>query len=81
MPDCHVDTIHRIAPFEELALIDDGVDGYGTLACLPIADNEFALAPPDGYHGVYGLDAGLEGFVDWLAVDNSGGFALERHLV
>src|SRR5690606_34447053 len=53
----------------------------GRLARLPVADDELALAAPDGHHRVDGLDAGLERLRDGLAVDHAGRLPLQRHLV
>src|SRR5690606_2441647 len=41
-------------------LADDGVDGYGGLACLAVTDDELALATANRNHGVDGLDAGSQ---------------------
>src|SRR5271157_2597576 len=56
LPDGHVD-----ANYVAALLVDDGVEGDGGLAGLAIADDQLALAAPDGNHGVDGLDAGLHG--------------------
>jgi hypothetical protein len=58
-------------------LVDDRVDGDGRLAGLPVADDQLALAAPDGDHRVDGLDAGLHRRVHVLALDHAGGDALD----
>ena len=58
-------------------LVQDGVRGDGGLAGLAVADDQLTLAAADGDHGVDGLDAGLQGFLDRLAVDDAGGRALD----
>ena len=40
-------------------LVDDGINGQGGFAGLPVADDKLALSTADGDHGVYGLYAGL----------------------
>ena len=44
------------------------------------ADDELALSAADGDHGVDSLEAGLEGLLHGLAVDDAGGLALDGHL-
>src|SRR5205807_863243 len=53
-------------------LVDDGVQNDGGLACLPVADDQFALPAADGNHRVNGFDAGLQGLANRLAVDDAG---------
>ena len=60
-------------------MVEDGVDDDDGLAGLAVADDELALAAADGDHGVDGLDAGLQGLADGLAVDDAGGQALDEH--
>lgn len=40
----------------EALLVDDGVDGQGSLAGLTIADDQLTLTTADGHKGVYSLD-------------------------
>src|ERR1019366_9283575 len=56
LPDGHVD-----ADYVAALLVDDGVERNGGLAGLAVADNQLALAAPDGNHGIDGLDARLHG--------------------
>src|SRR6185295_15851520 len=51
----------------EALLIDNGIDGIGGLAGLPVADDQLTLSAADGDHGVDGLDARLQGFAHRLA--------------
>ena len=67
LADGDVDALHALA-----GLVDDGVDGHGRLARLAVADDQLALAPADGRHGVDGLDAGLHGLAHRLAADDAG---------
>ena len=48
---------------------------------MAVADDKLTLAATDGNHRVDGLDAGLEGLLDRLAIDDAGGLALDGHLV
>ncbi len=52
-------------------LIDDRVDRDGRLAGLPVADDQLALAAPDGDHRVDGLDARLHRLLHRFAGDDS----------
>jgi hypothetical protein len=47
------------------------------LAGLAVADDQLALAAADGGHGVDGLDAGLHGLLDRLALDHRGRLGLQ----
>ena len=62
-------------------LVEDGVDGDGGLAGLPVADDQLALAAADGGHGVDRLDAGLHRLIDRLAIDDPGGVRLDESRV
>ena len=53
-------------------LVDDGIGGQNGLAGLPVADDQLTLAASDGDHAVNGLDAGLQGLLHRLALDNAG---------
>ena len=59
-------------------VVDDRVDRDRGLAGLAVADDQLALATADRDHGVDRLDAGLEGLLDRLALDDAGGLELER---
>src|ERR1700680_2220785 len=52
-------------------LVDDRVDRDRRLAGLPIADDELALAAPDGHHAVDRLEPGLQRFLDRLTIDHA----------
>jgi hypothetical protein len=59
-------------------LIDDGVEGDGGLAGAAVADDELALPPADGDHGVDGLDARLQRLFDRLTTDDTRSLELHR---
>ena len=73
LADGHVDADH-VLPL----LVQDGVDGDGRLTGLAVADDQLALTPSDGEHGVDGQNAGLHGGVHRLAVDDAGGGAFDH---
>src|SRR5665213_3062135 len=50
------------------ALVEDGVDGDGSLAGLAIAENQFALATTDRDQCVDGFQAGLQGHTHSRAI-------------
>ena len=72
LPDGHIDAHHVLA-----LLVQDGVDGDGGLARLPVADDQLTLAPADGEHGVDSQDAGLHGGIHRLAVHDAGSGGLD----
>ena len=47
-------------------LVDDGIDGDGGLAGLPIANDELSLSTTNGHQRVHGLDACLHGLLHRL---------------
>src|SRR5271169_5280443 len=50
------------------ALVKDRADADGGLAGLPVAEDQFALSPPDGNERINDLDAALQGHGDRRAV-------------
>ncbi len=52
-------------------LVDDGVDGDGSLAGLAVADDQFALAAADGHHRVHALQTGLHRLRHGLTPDDA----------
>ena len=75
LSDGHVDGDDARIP-----LVDDGVDGHGGLARLAVADDQLALSPADGNHGVDGLQPGLQRLGHRLAVHHAGRQPLDRHV-
>src|SRR3972149_3309273 len=73
LADGHVDADDVAA-----LLVQDGVEDDGGLAGLAVADDELALAAPDGDHGVHGLDTGLQRLAHRLALEHARGQALQR---
>src|SRR3546814_6816501 len=62
LADGDVDAVELLALIVarvDALLVDEGVDGYGGLAGLAVADDQLALAAADGDQGVDGLEAGL----------------------
>ena len=61
--------------------VDDGVQRDGRFASLSVADQQLALAAPDGNHGVDGLDAGVHRLAHALSVDDARRQPLHRQRV
>ena len=59
------------------ALVEDGVDRNGGLARLAVAQNQLALAAPDGNERIDDLEAGLERHGDGRAVHDGRGGAFD----
>merc|ERR1712079_965693 len=68
-----------VSSIVESLLVDNGVDGDGGFAGLPVANDQLTLATTDGHEAVHGLDAGLHGLLDRLPGDDAGG--LQSHPV
>ena len=71
LADCHINADDVLA-----LLVEDGIQGHGGFAGLPVANDQLALAAADGEHAVDGQQAGFHGLVDRLAGDDvrRGGF-------
>ena len=76
LPDGNIDADQVLA-----FLIDDRVNGDGRFAGLAVADDEFALAAPDGDHRINGLDAGLDRGIHILAFDHASGDAFDGTVI
>src|SRR5208282_6301346 len=59
-------------------VVNDGVEDYGSLAGLAIADDQLALASAYGDHGVDRLQSGGHRLAHGLAGNDSWGDALDR---
>ena len=59
-------------------LVDDGVDGNGSLSGLLISDDKLTLSTSNGDEGVDGLKAGKHGLADGLTGDDTGGLDLTK---
>ena len=57
-----VELLLLVAGVVEPLLVDDGVDGHGRLARLPVADDQLALAAPDRHQRVDGLRIRKRGY-------------------
>jgi hypothetical protein len=58
-------------------LVDDRIDGNGGLAGAAVTDDQFALPPPDGNHGVDGFQTRLQRFLHRHPSDDSRGFLFD----
>ena len=72
LPDGDIEAIDSGA-----LLVDDRIDGNGRLAGPAVADDQLALSPADGDHGVDGLQAGLQGLFHRHAGDDSRGLLFD----
>ena len=59
-------------------LIDDAIDGNCRLTDGAVADDQLSLAAPQGKHGIEDEQAGLDRFADEIAIDDCGGWTLDR---
>ena len=73
LTDCHVDALYSLS-----LLMQDGIQRNGRFPGLAVADNQFPLASSDGYHGIDGLDPGLQRCVYRFSVHHPMGFPLHR---
>ena len=62
-------------------LVDDRIGRNDRLTGLAVTDDQLALAAANGNHRVDGLDAGLQRLLDRLALQNTGGRALDGAVV
>ena len=61
-------------------MVDNRVYGDGGFAGLAVADDQFALAFADRHHRVNGFNTGLQGLFNGLAVNDTGGHNIKRHI-
>ncbi len=54
-------------------MVDDGIDGNGSLSSLSVANDELSLSSSDWDETIDGLETGLHGFVDGLSWDDTWG--------
>jgi hypothetical protein len=62
-----------VAGLPVLPLVEDGVHAYGGLAGLAVTDDQLTLPAANRSHRVDGLDAGLQGLLDALALHDRRG--------
>ena len=75
LADSDVDADHV-----RVLLIDDRIDPDRRLAGRAVADDQFALAAPDGEQGIDGQNACLHRLGDEIALDDRRRRSLDRHL-
>ena len=73
MTDGNIDTDDVLSP-----LVQDGIDGDGRLARLPVADDQFTLPAADRDHTVDGEDPRLQRLVDLGTIHDGRGRELDR---
>jgi hypothetical protein len=57
-------------------LVENGVEGDGSLAGLTITNDKFTLSTSNGNHGIDGLETSLHGLIDRAARKNTGSLDL-----
>ena len=80
LPDSDVDAVEfllLVLPVVEALLVDDGVDGDGSLTRLSVTDDQFSLATANGHQGVHGLDPSLHGLPHGDAGDDARGLGTD----
>ena len=75
----HINTVDWLTGEELRPLVDDGINGYGRLSSLTVADDKFPLATSDRNHGINGLEACLQRLADWLPEYDTRSFPFKRH--
>ena len=80
LPNCHIDTINRLALKELRPLIDYGIYCNCRFPCLTVTDYKLPLAAPYRNHGVNRLKTCLERLADRLTEDNAGSLPFKRHI-
>ena len=79
LTDGDIDAIDGVSRCVVILLVDDGVDGDGSLSGLSVTDDEFALSSSDGNHGVHAFQTGLEGLCDGLSINHARRLAVQGH--
>ena len=80
LTDSYINTIHGLTSLVETLLIDNGINGDGSLTCLTVANDQLTLSTTDRNHRVDGLQSSLQRLLNGLAVDNTRGLTIQRHL-
>lgn len=62
-------------------LVEDGIQGDGSLSGLTITNDQLTLTTADGNHSVDGLETGLDGLVDRLTGQNARSLELSTTLL
>lgn len=62
-------------------LVENGVEGNGSLSGLTITNNQLTLTTTNGHHGVDRLKTSLDGLVDRVTRKNTGSFELGTTLL
>ena len=66
--------------FRNVLLVDDSIYRNSRFTGLAVADNQFALAFTYRHERVNGFQARLQRLFDRLAVNNTGGYNVQRHI-
>ena len=66
------------AQYVAVSLVEDGVQRNGRLARLPVSENQFTLATPDGNERINDHEAGLKRDCDWRSIHDGRRRPLDR---
>jgi hypothetical protein len=84
LTDGDVDTVELLLLILAIVpslLVEDGVKTNGSLTGLTVTNDQLTLTSADGNHGVDGLETSLDGLVDGLSGQNTGGLELSTALL
>jgi hypothetical protein len=84
LTDGNVDTVQLlglVAGGVPTLLVEHGVESDGSLTGLTVTNDQLTLTTADGHHGVDTLHTSLDGLVDGLTGENTGGLELGTALL
>lgn len=84
LTDSDVDTVQLLGLVVAVVptlLVEDSIEGNGSLSGLTVTNDQLTLTTANGNHGVDGLESGLDGLVDGLTRQNTGGLELRTALL
>merc|ERR1719431_2446745 len=77
----HNGVLLGVPSFVEPLLVDDGVNGNGSLSCLPVSNDQLTLSTANWHQGVDSLDSCLHRLADRLSGDDARGFQANPELL
>ena len=84
LADSDVDTVKLLLLLVtgiDALLVENGVEGDGSLSGLTVTDDKLTLTTANGHERVDGLQASLDGLADGLTGQNAGGLELSTALL
>jgi hypothetical protein len=79
LSDGDVDAVKLLALIGSLVpalLVENGIEGDGSLSGLTITNDQFTLTTANGHHGIDRLETSLDGLIDGVTGKNTGGLEL-----